>query len=124
MAFLTNVVSFILVVVLCIQHSNAQAVPDRCLCPNTSLKAHKWKNIEEFSIIEPRSRCKAKEIILILKTKDRRCISPNIYQAVQLQECWNRINKDGKRTTVKMVECENPRNVKKDMENTTTVRQP
>ncbi|TSK17887.1 C-X-C motif chemokine 11 [Bagarius yarrelli] len=131
MAFLTHAVSLFLVMVLYIQHSNAQSIPDRCRCPATSSKASRWKNIEEFSITEPRSRCKATEIILTLKTvnsktkeKEQRCIKPNIYQAEVLQECWNRLNKDGKRTTVKIVECEIFRNSTKEVGNTTTIAQP
>ncbi|KAG7315827.1 hypothetical protein KOW79_020693 [Hemibagrus wyckioides] len=128
MAFLTHAVSFILVVVLCIQHSNAQSIPDRCRCPTTSVKASRWKYIEEFSVTAPRSRCKVTEIILTLKmttkTNEQRCISPNIYQGEFLQECWNRINKDGKRATVKMVECGNPRNTTKEVDKATTAQQP
>ncbi|MCJ8747942.1 hypothetical protein PDJAM_G00159260 [Pangasius djambal] len=125
MAFLTHAVSFFLVAVLWIQHTNAQSVPDRCRCPTTSSKASRWKNIEEFSITAARSRCKAPEIILTLKTvnaktkeKEQRCISPNIYQGQILQECWNRINKDGRKATVKISECTTK------SESTTTVSQP
>ncbi|MCI4393724.1 hypothetical protein PGIGA_G00160810 [Pangasianodon gigas] len=130
MAFLTHAVSFFLVVVLWIQHSNAQSVPDRCRCPTPSSKASRWQNIDEFSITAPRSRCKT-EIILTLKMvnaktkeKEQRCISPNIYQGERLQECWNRINKDGRRATVKISECEIFRNPTIKSENATTVNQP
>ncbi|KAM9455029.1 chemokine (C-X-C motif) ligand 18b [Clarias gariepinus] len=129
MAFITYAVSFSLVVVFCIQQNNGQSVPDRCRCLNTSRKPSKWKNIEEFSITPPRSRCKVTEIILTLKTinpktkqNDQRCISPEINQSVYLQECWNRVNKDGKSATVRMIECGNPRNSDtKVTENATTV---
>ncbi|XP_053471563.1 chemokine (C-X-C motif) ligand 18b [Ictalurus furcatus] len=130
MTFLTHAVSFLLVVVLCLQHSDAQSVPDRCRCQITSSKPSRWKNIDGFSITAPRSRCKATEIILTLKTvnaktneKERRCISPNIYQGEYLQQCWNRINKDGRRATIKMSECGISRNTAVKIENTTTVSQ-
>ncbi|XP_060755505.1 chemokine (C-X-C motif) ligand 18b [Neoarius graeffei] len=120
MAFLTHAVSFLLVVALYIQHSNGQSVPDRCRCVTTSSKAFRWKNIDEFSVTAPRSRCKATEIILTLKTvhsntkeKEQRCINPNIYQGQYLQECWNRVNKDGKKTTIKISECAISRNTTK-----------
>ncbi|KAK3530455.1 hypothetical protein QTP86_024365 [Hemibagrus guttatus] len=58
------------------------------------------------------------------KAKEQRCISPNIYQAEYLEECWNRINKDGKRATVKMADCGNPRNTTKETQNATTAQQP
>ncbi|KAF5909192.1 C-X-C motif chemokine 11-like, partial [Clarias magur] len=96
MASVTHAVSFFLVVVICIQQNNGQTVPDRCRCLTTSNKPSKWKNIEEFSITPPRSRCKVTEIIVTLKIinpktkqKEQRCISPDIYQSVYLQECWN-----------------------------------
>ncbi|KAI5618451.1 chemokine (C-X-C motif) ligand 18b precursor [Silurus asotus] len=88
MAFLPHAVIFILTVVLCIQQSDAQSVPDRCWCQNPSSKAFRWKNIEEFSVTAPKSRCKVTEIILTLKTNSKRCINPKIYQGEQLLECW------------------------------------
>ncbi|KAI4899786.1 hypothetical protein NFI96_011791 [Prochilodus magdalenae] len=105
MIFAFKALCLVLAGVVCIQCSDAVAIPGRCECLKPSTRPYPWWKIKEFYIRPPYTGCKTFEIILTLNTHEQRCLSPELNQAKKLLECWNRKNKDG-RKPLKISECQ------------------
>ncbi|XP_036958720.1 chemokine (C-X-C motif) ligand 18b [Acanthopagrus latus] len=90
---------FAVVAAVCIQLFQAHDVPARCSCPGT-IKFIRG-NISDFQVLEKRSGCDRKELIVTINNADNStnqfCMNLEGRMAMAFLRCWERINKDESR---------------------------
>uniref|UniRef100_A0A671V0E4 Chemokine interleukin-8-like domain-containing protein n=1 Tax=Sparus aurata TaxID=8175 RepID=A0A671V0E4_SPAAU len=90
---------FVVVAAVCIQLFQAQDVSARCSCLST-IKFIKG-NISDFQVLEKRSGCDRKELIVTINNADNStdqfCMNLGGRMAMAFLKCWERINKDESR---------------------------